>query len=138
MSNPIVLIHGYSDKDESFLTWKKELEERFADRRIHVVSYRTLTNEVSIKDIAEAFVRALKLTPGLNADEDFDPIVHSTGMLVIRSWLVTYPERRAQLKRLIGLAPASFGSPLATMGRSTLGSIFKGNKAWGPDFLEAG
>jgi len=138
MSNPIVLIHGYSDKGESFLTWKKKLQKKFADRIIHVVSYRTLTNEVSIKDIAEAFDRALKLTPGLDEDEDFDAIVHSTGMLVIRSWLTTYPARRSRLKRLIGLAPASFGSPLATLGRSTLGSIFKGNKEWGPDFLEAG
>lgn len=138
MSNPIILIHGYSDQGESFLTWKKELAKKFENRPIHVVSYRTLTNEVSIKDIAEAFDRALRLTPGLGADEDFDAIVHSTGMLVIRSWLTTYPERRERLKRLIGLAPASFGSPLATLGRSTLGSIFKGNKEWGPDFLEAG
>ena len=51
MNNPIILIHGYSDKGESFLTWKKELEKKFADRTIHIVSYRTLTNEVSIKDI---------------------------------------------------------------------------------------
>ena len=54
MSNPIILIHGYSDKGESFLTWKTKLQEKFAGRTIHVVSYRTLTNEVSIKDIAEA------------------------------------------------------------------------------------
>jgi hypothetical protein len=59
-------------------------------------------------------------------------------MLVIRAWLTTYDERRRRLNRLIGLAPASFGSPLADMGRSFLGSIFKGNKHWGPDFLEAG
>lgn len=54
MSNPIILIHGYSDQAGSFLTWKKKLAEKFADRTIHLVSYRTLTNEVSIKDIAGA------------------------------------------------------------------------------------
>ena len=138
MSAPIVLIHGYSDQGESFLTWKKRLQDKVNGRTIQVASYRSLTNEVSIKDIAEAFDRTLKSTAGLNEDEDFDAIVHSTGMLVIRAWLTTYPERRNRLKRLIGLAPATFGSPLATAGRSTLGAVFKGNKEWGPDFLEAG
>ena len=38
----------------------------------------------------------------------------------------------------IGLAPATFGSPVARMGRSWLGAIVKGNKEEGPDFLEAG
>ena len=68
MSNPIVLIHGYSDKGESFLTWKKKLQKKFADRIIHVVSYRTLTNEVSIKDIAEAFDRALEAVRGFQPE----------------------------------------------------------------------
>jgi hypothetical protein len=52
--------------------------------------------------------------------------------------LTTYPKRRDRLKRLIGLAPATFGSPVARMGRSWLGAIVKGNKEEGPDFLEAG
>jgi len=59
-------------------------------------------------------------------------------MLVIRSWLTTYAARRSRLKRLIGLAPATFGSPLAHTGRSTLGAIFKGRKELGADFMEAG
>jgi hypothetical protein len=59
-------------------------------------------------------------------------------MLVIRCWLTTYPQRRSRLKRIIGLAPATFGSPLAHTGRSTLGALFKGNKSLGADFLEAG
>jgi len=139
MSTPIILIHGYSDKGRSFLTWKKRLEPLVQGRPVHVVSYRTLTNEVTIRDIAEAFDRALKVTPGLEQGQEFDAIVHSTGMLVIRAWLTTYVEERvSRLKRLIGLAPATFGSPLASAGRSTLGALFKGNKEWGPDFLEAG
>lgn len=145
MPNPIVLVHGYSDEGASFQTWKSELIAWFRSRQpnfdpaqIRICSYRTLTNEVTIKDIAEGFDRALRECAGLNQDEDFDAIVHSTGMLVIRSWLVTYPRRKSRLKRLIGLAPATFGSPLAEIGRSTLGSLFKGNKQLGPDFMEAG
>ena len=137
--NPVVLVHGYSDQGESFGTWKEALKGAGFDvSTVHTCSYRSLTNEVTIKDIAEGFDRALRIQAGLKNDEPFDAIVHSTGMLVIRSWLTTYPKRHRRLKRLIGLAPATFGSPLAHKGRSWLGAIFKGNKEAGPDFLEAG
>ncbi|HEX4158023.1 MAG TPA: hypothetical protein VHY79_06080, partial [Rhizomicrobium sp.] len=62
----------------------------------------------------------------------------STGMLVIRAWLANNPERRKYLKHLVGLAPATWGSPLAQMGNSVLGSIVRGNHQFGPDFLNAG
>lgn len=139
MQNHLILIHGYSDRGKSFQTWKNCLASRgFPRDRIHIVTYESLTDEVTIKDIAEGFDRALRTKAGLGEDEPFDAIVHSTGMLVIRSWLANFPERRARLKRLVGIAPATFGSPLAHTGRSTLGAIFKGNKEWGADFLEAG
>jgi len=137
--NPIVLIHGYSDDGAAFRTWERILEERGYDvAMIHACSYRSLTNEITIKDIAEGFDRALQIRAGLDADQPFDAIVHSTGMLVIRAWLTAYAGRRDRLKHLIGLAPATFGSPLAHKGRSWLGAIFKGNRHLGPDFLEAG
>lgn len=138
--NPIVLIHGYSDSGESFKAWEQRLEARGYDvSTIHVCNYVTLTNEVTIKDIAEGFDRALVEDARLGENQEFDAIVHSTGMLVIRSWLTAYSKkRRYRLKHLIGLAPATFGSPLAHKGRSWLGAIFKGNKEIGPDFMEAG
>ncbi|MFL5522820.1 MAG: esterase/lipase family protein [Gemmatimonadaceae bacterium] len=137
--NPVVLVHGYSDEGSSFQMWQSILEERGYDvAMIHACTYRSLTNEVTIKDIAEGFDRALRLRAGLSEDQPFDAIVHSTGMLVIRAWLTAYDGRRDRLKHLIGLAPASFGSPLAHKGRSWLGALFKGNKHVGPDFLEAG
>lgn len=136
---PVILIHGYSDKGKSFQTWVGKLCALGYDpRSIHVCSYETLTNEVSIPDIAEGFDRALRERIGICGDEEFDAVVHSTGMLVVRSWLSVYATRRSRLKHLIGLAPASFGSPLAHKGRSWLGGIFKGRKEFGPDFLEAG
>jgi len=144
--NPVVLIHGYSDSGESFKVWKDILIRSGYDANsVHVCSYRTLTNEVTIKDLAEGFDRALRIQTGLGEEQDFDAIVHSTGMLVIRSWLTVYSHRSegkkgraGRLKRLIGLAPATFGSPLAHKGRSWLGAIFKGNRQLGPDFMEAG
>lgn len=141
--NHVVLVHGYSDRGESFKPWKEALAARGRHvSTISTCSYRSLTNEVTIKDIAEGFDRALRLHTSLkDSNEPFDAIVHSTGMLVIRAWLIAYgrrEQRLARLKHLVALAPATFGSPLAHKGRSWLGALFKGSKEPGPDFLEAG
>jgi hypothetical protein len=139
MPIPLILIHGYSDVGTSFKTWRDELLKKglYGKNDIRICNYRTLTNEVTIKDIAEGFNRALQLQADLKDDEPFDAIVHSTGMLVLRSWLTVYG-RHQRLKRIIAIAPASFGSPLAHKGRSWIGAIFKGNRQMGGDFLEAG
>ena len=140
---PIVLLHGYSASERSFHKWRDALVARGYDATtIHLGDYVSLSNEITIKDIAEAFDRALREEAGLNKREPFDAIVHSTGGLVIREWLATYGSahglRRRRLKRVVGLAPATFGSPLAQHGQSWIGSIFKGSKHPGPDFLESG
>jgi hypothetical protein len=138
----VVLIHGYSDEGGSFDLWKEALvQQGYPTTDLSVCSYETLTNELTIKDIAEGFDRALAIKAGLDKGEPFDAIVHSTGMLVVRSWLTAYSTsdpRRNRLKHLVGLAPATWGSPLAHKGRSLIGSIFKGRKELGPDFMEAG
>ena len=139
MPRPVVIVHGYSDRGVSATKWCQALQANgYAATDIHVADYLTLTNEVTIKDIAEAFDRAVRLKANLNTTEPFDAIVHSTGMLVVRSWMTTYEKRRNRLKHLIGLAPATFGSPLAAQGRSLLGAVFKGRHQFGPDFMEQG
>jgi hypothetical protein len=136
--NPLVLIHGYSDHGKSFDRWKGLLEAKGFDvSKVGTANYRTLTNEITIKDLAEGLDRALKAR-GIGEDEPFDALVHSTGMLVIRAWITAYPARLARVRRIVGLAPATYGSPLAHKGRGWLGAIFKGNKEPGPDFMEAG
>lgn len=136
---PIVLLHGYGGSAESLAKWREILLDRGYDAtEVHLGGYLSLSNEITIKDLAEAFDRALRIQPGLDDDEDFDAIVHSTGGLVIREWLTTYSKRRERVKRIIGLAPAMFGSPLAHKGRSWLGAIFRGERERGPDFMEAG
>ncbi|MDQ3082626.1 MAG: hypothetical protein M3R07_10495, partial [Gemmatimonadota bacterium] len=138
-ANPIVLVHGYSAAAGAFDAWRAALVDRgFDPASLHACSYRSLTNEVTIRDLAEAFDRALKVQAGLGSDQPFDAIVHSTGMLVLRAWLSMYSGRRERLKHLIALAPATFGSPLAHKGRSWMGAMFCGNRQLGPDFLEAG
>jgi pimeloyl-ACP methyl ester carboxylesterase len=137
---PVVFVHGYSDKGASWLPWRRILRSRlgYGDAELRTCTYVSLNNEVTIKDLAEAFDRALSTEGGLAAGQAFDAMVHSTGMLVVRSWLAADPLRGKRLKRLIALAPASFGSPLAKQGRSWLGAVFKGNKHLSPDFLDAG
>lgn len=139
---PLVLVHGYSDSAEGFERWRKILNAwGRPTESVHIGQYVSLNNEVSLKDVAEGFDRALRDRVGLGTHEEFDAIVHSTGMLVVRAWLNSYAagtKRRKRLKRLIALAPATNGSPLAHKGRSWMGSIFKGNKERGPDFMEAG
>lgn len=136
---PIVLIHGYSDSATSFEPWRTALiAAGHPASDVHLCEYKTLTNEVTIKDIAEGFDRALRIQTGLGPDAEFDAVVHSTGMLVIRAWLAAYPRARTRLKRLIALAPATNGSPWAHKGRGLLGALFKGNRVPGPDFMEAG
>jgi hypothetical protein len=104
MSIPIVLIHGYSDEGASFRAWARELAADRDASLVHTCSYESLTNEVTIRDIAEGFDRALRIRAGLDNGEPFDAIVHSTGMLVIRAWLTGDRERRVpRLKHLVGL-----------------------------------
>lgn len=145
MARPLVLIHGYSAEGLDFKPLAAALESRGVPTvDLKIGNYVSLNNEVTIKDIAEGLDRAFRRTPGLSNDEPFDAIVHSTGMLVIRSWLTNYGasvadnKRLQRLKHLIGVAPATWGSPQAHKGRTWLGALVKGNRNVGPDFLNAG
>ena len=144
MPRPIVLLHGYSSDADGLKPWRDALtDDALADdvriKDIRLGNYISLSSEITIRDIAEGFDRALREQGGLGPDEEFDAIVHSTGSLVIREWLVSYEGRRRRLKHLIGLAPANFGSPMAHRGRSVLGALLKGSKdPRSPDFLEPG
>jgi hypothetical protein len=153
MAIPLVFIHGYSDSAKGFKQWHDFLiQKRNLDpARVHLLNYETLANEITIRDIAEGFNRALINEAGIHENQQFDAIVHSTGMLVIRAWLTRYASstltkssqkldeaRIRRLRHLIALAPATNGSPVAHKGRSWLGALIKGNKDLGPDFLESG
>jgi hypothetical protein len=145
---PLVLIHGYSDQGEAFFPMRDALKQRGIEvTDVNICTYITLNNEITIKDIAEGLERAFLNHPVLknNPGFEFDAIVHSTGMLVMRSWLTNYGMRASQnnrlkrLKHLIGVAPATWGSPQAHKGRTWLGALVKGDKnPLGPDFLNAG
>jgi len=139
---PLVLLHGYSSDGRAFGAWRQALiAAGWTAEQLITVSYESLTNEVSVRDIAEGFDKLLRQRMELADDAPFDIMVHSTGMLVLRAWLTrrgAVDTRLERLKHVIALAPATFGSPLAHKGRSFLGALVKGRKSFGPDFLEAG
>jgi hypothetical protein len=144
MRRPLLLIHGYSATGLDFTNLYWALVARKIDvQLLNVGNYISLNNEVTIEDIAEGLQRAISLT-NLNDAQEFDAIVHSTGMLVVRAWLAHQNiapgenQRLKQLKHLIGVAPATWGSPQAHKGRSWLGALVKGSKTPGPDFMNAG
>lgn len=89
MTRPLVLIHGYSADWEAFKPLQTALMSRgIKPTDINICNDISLNNEITIKDIAEGLERAFRSHPILNGDnQPFDAIVHSTGMLVLRSWL---------------------------------------------------
>lgn len=137
---PLVLVHGYSAGPGAFDAWRQVLEGHGYDSAsLLACDYESLVHRVNVHDIGEAFSDAIAVHPELVEDRPFDAIVHSTGMLVIRCWLALDPARnRARLQRLVALAPATFGSPLAHKGRGYLARMVVGNKEIGPDFLAVG
>lgn len=149
MARPLLLIHGYSSSGNAFDSLKAMLRKKLdGDGRplidVNVGNYVSLNNEITIKDIGEGLQRAIEQHETLKGVAEFDAIVHSTGMLVVRSWLANHPLgpgknlRLKRLKHLIGVAPATWGSPQAHKGRTWLGALVAGNRNFGPDFMNAG
>lgn len=137
MPNPIVIVHGWSDTSDSFKPLARWLKAQgFQTLDLFLGDYISMEDDVTIDDAAKAMERAVqaKIQAG-KLNKPFDLIVHSTGGLVSRTWLSSYytgkPKSEMPVKRLIMLAPANFGSALATVGQTVLGRVVKG---WGHGF----
>lgn len=126
---PLVIIHGWSDDADSFIPLAQAIEKR-TNRPINHIwlgSYISLDDDVRMNDLVNALQAAW--IDKIGHSECVDVIVHSTGGLIIRDWLVTYhqPSNSAPpIRNLVMLAPANFGSPLAHVGRAVLGRVYKG------------
>jgi pimeloyl-ACP methyl ester carboxylesterase len=144
-----VIIHGWSDCSESFRDIKRFLVEQGVGnvRTIYYGDYESREDNITFNDVADGLNDEFRRRGFIDAEGkklcDLNVIVHSTGGLVIRHWLWRYYARDGNriadcpVKRLVMLAPANFGSPLAHRGKSFLGSLFKGRWKIG-DFLEVG
>jgi len=136
MSNrDVLIVHGWSDTSKSFTPLVDFLNSSgFNAVGLWLGDYISLDDDVKIEDVArrmEVLVREKLLAGEIKAP--FDMIVHSTGGLVARQWISTYyldDVSKCPVKRLVMLAPANFGSKLASMGQSMLGRVLKGWNNW--------
>lgn len=150
MATQVVILHGWSDKSESFRGLRDFLTSNgWRATEVWLSDYISLDDDVRIDDVSkrmEEVIRAAIAAGTISAP--FDLIVHSTGGLVARHWISSfYPDGRAladkmacPVKRLVMLAPANFGSALAAMGKSMLGRVVKGWNNWfqtGTQMLQA-
>jgi pimeloyl-ACP methyl ester carboxylesterase len=135
MPRPLVILHGWSDSSASFRKIATSLSKALdvQPKVIRLADYVSLEDEVRFDDLSAAMQRAwvdhgLPLDPG-----SVDAVIHSTGGLVIRQWMSDhFAPDAVPIKRLVMLAPANFGSPLAHKGRSFIGRVVKGYKGAKP------
>jgi len=130
MSNPIVILHGWSDESASFENLKSKLTSwlnRPVDE-IKMVDWLSMDDEVSYDDIAAALDDEWTRKGLSRSPHSVDFVVHSTGALVLRHWLVKYFGKPSAClaMRILMLAPANYGSYLADEGKSFMGRIIKG------------
>jgi hypothetical protein len=145
MDTRTLIVHGWSDCSVSFVGMRDMLIKRGVGRPedILFVDYESRADELTMDEIARGLHNRLKQRKVIGeSGEEISPlnvIAHSTGGLVIRHWIdMFYREGLpCPVKRLVMLAPANFGSPLAHRGKSYLGSLVKGRWKVG-DFLEVG
>lgn len=147
MPEKLVLIHGWSDCSYSFKKLKDSLSTLFSANDIYFVDYESREDHMSFNDVVDGLRDSLiakgliKKDNSVEKGNELNVIVHSTGGLVIRDFVSRYYSgtnlEKCPIKRIVMLAPANFGSPLAHMGKSTIGSFAAGRKEIG-NFLETG
>lgn len=130
MSNPIVILHGWSDDTSSFENLRSKLGEWF-DRpieEIKLVDWLSMDDSISYDDIAAALDDEWTRKGLSRKPHSVDFVVHSTGALVLRHWLVNYfgKPSACPAMRILMLAPANYGSYLADEGKTFMGRIIKG------------
>lgn len=139
MAEKTLIIHGWSDVSASFEKIKLFLQEKlkYPAADILFVDYESQEDNLTFNDVADGLNDRLISLNLIDAEgnavngDTFNIIVHSTGGLVIRHWIASYYAdclEQCPVKRIIMLAPANFGSPLAKPGKSFLGAIATGRK----------
>lgn len=135
MASTVLIIHGWSDTSRSFHALRDFLAAHgYQTEALWLGDYISMDDDVRVADVAR---RMGQVIDAMQADgrlaASFDVIVHSTGGLVVREWLTSRYHGEVQkcpMKRLVMLAPANYGSRLASTGKSMLGRVVKGYNNW--------
>ena len=85
--------------------------------RLILSRYVSLNDSVSVADIARALNRALIEQHPTLLDSGFHVVIHSTGALVIRTWIRLFSPRPSPVGNLVYLAGANLGSGWAGIGQ---------------------
>lgn len=146
MSTYTLIIHGWSDCSSSFVALKKQLQKHGVGDVDNILygDYQSREDNITFNDVIDGLndqmIEKGLISPDGKKIADLNIVVHSTGGLVIRHWIWRYYSHRIDecpVKRILMLAPANFGSPLAHRGKSFLGRLVKGRWKVG-DLLEVG
>jgi pimeloyl-ACP methyl ester carboxylesterase len=123
---PIVLIHGYSSESPTpdptsianiYGDLPRRLRESYDVVEVDLSRYVSLNDSVSIADIARALNRALTEQHADLLQSGFHVVIHSTGALVIRTWIRLFSLRPSPVRNLVYLAGANLGSGWASIGQ---------------------
>jgi len=149
MREATIIIHGWSDSSKSFVALKKTLIKQGIGSvdDIYYGDYESREDNMTFDDVVDGLNDEMLNWGFIDVNgkkkTNLNVIVHSTGGLVIRHWIWRYYYKHKNriadcpVKRLIMLAPANFGSPLAHRGKSFLGGLLKGRWKIG-DLFETG
>ncbi|HKL14985.1 MAG TPA: hypothetical protein VJ915_05085 [Balneolaceae bacterium] len=146
MSEFTLIIHGWSDCSSSFVALKNQLQKQGVGDVDTILygDYQSREDNITFNDVIDGLndqmIEKGLIEPDGKKRSDLNIVVHSTGGLVIRHWIYNYYADRIDecpVKRILMLAPANFGSPLAHRGKSFLGRLVKGRWKVG-DLLEVG
>ncbi|MBA3833798.1 MAG: hypothetical protein H0X34_18270, partial [Chthoniobacterales bacterium] len=122
----IVLIHGYSSESPTpdpisigniYGDLPQRLRAAYDVVEVDLSRYLSLNDSVSVTDIARAFQRALLEQHPALLEEGFHVVIHSTGALVIRTWIRLFSPQPSPVRNLIHLAGANLGSGWASIGQ---------------------
>jgi hypothetical protein len=123
---PIILIHGYSSESPTpdptsieniYGDLPRRLRETYDVVEVDLSRYVSLSDSVSIADIARALNRAFLEQHADLLENGFHVVIHSTGALVIRTWIRLFSPRPSPLRNLVYLAGANLGSGWASIGQ---------------------
>ena len=141
-----LILHGWSGSSSSFMKIKKLLisQKLGTVETILYVDYESREDSVTFNDIVDGLndqlIKRAIISPTGKKKKEVNVIIHSTGGLIIRHYIWRYYRDRLQecpIKRIVMLAPANFGSPLAHRGKSFFASLIKGRWKFG-DLFEVG
>ena len=123
---PIVLIHGYSSESPTpdpisianiYGTLPQRLRASYEVVEVDLSRYVSLNDSVSVADIARGLNRALLEQHPTLLESGFNVVIHSTGALVIRTWIKLFSPKPSPIRNLVYLAGANFGSGWASIGQ---------------------